>query len=73
MRVDIRNRLYWCINEEFREDGYRVRQGYASESFAMICGAMNLLKQERILAAGINAKRRCADWGNAYLLKFLSP
>ncbi len=68
----IENRLHWCLDVGFREDECRVRQGYASENFAVLRHiAMNLLKQEQSYKGGTKAKRLRAGWDNAYLLKLL--
>ena len=61
-----------CLDLGFLEDECRVRQGYASEYFAVLRHiAMNLLKQEDSFKGGIKAKRLRAGWDNDYLLKLL--
>ena len=71
-KADIENRLHWCLDVGFREDECRVRQGFASENFAVLRHiAMNLLKQEQKSKGGIKAKRLRAGWDNDYLLKLL--
>ena len=69
----IENGLHWCLDISFREDYCRVRKDHAPENFAILRHmAMNLLKQEKSLKAGIQAKRLKAAWDNNYLLKVLA-
>ena len=68
----VENGLHWCLDVGFREDDCRVRQGYASENFAVIRHiAMNLLKKEKSFKGGLKAKRLRAGWVQDYLLKIL--
>ena len=57
----------------FREDESRVRKDNSPENLAVLRHiTLNLLKQEKSLKVGINAKRKRAGWDNDYLLKVLS-
>ncbi len=68
----VENGLHWCLDVSFREDDCRVRQGYASENFAVIRHiAMNLLKKEKSFKGGLKAKRLKAGWTHDYLAKIL--
>lgn len=68
----VENGLHWCLDVGFREDDCRVRQGYASENFAVVRHiALNLLKQERSFKGGLRAKRLKAGWDQDYLIKIL--
>lgn len=68
----VENGLHWCLDVGFREDDCRVRQGYASENFAVIRHiALNLLKKDKSFKGGMKAKRLRAGWDNNYLTKIL--
>jgi len=68
----IENSLHWCLDIAFREDECRIRKGFASENLAIVRHvALNLLKKEKTLRNGLNAKRLLSGWDNDYLLKVL--
>ena len=69
----IENRLHWVLDIAFREDDCRVRTGHAAENLAVLRHmALNLLRQDRSVKAGVKAKRLRAGWDEAYLLKVLN-
>ena len=69
----IENGLHWSLDIAFREDDCRVRKGNGAENLAILRHmALNLLKQEKSVRAGIKAKRHKAGWDENYLLKVLN-
>jgi len=68
----IENELHWILDIAFREDYSRVRKDNGPANFAILRHiALNLLKQEKNVKAGIKAKRLKAGWDEAYLLALL--
>src|SRR5450759_398175 len=54
----IENSLHWILDIAFREDDSRVRKDHGPANFAILRHiALNLLKQEKGVKAGIKAKR----------------
>lgn len=69
----IENGLHWCLDITFREDHCRVRKDHAPENFGILRHmAINLLKREKSLKGGLQAKRLKAAWDHNYLLKILA-
>jgi predicted transposase YbfD/YdcC len=69
----IENSLHWVLDIAFREDDSRIRKDHGPQNFAILRHiALNLLKQDTSVKAGIKARRLKAGWDEAYLLKLLS-
>jgi predicted transposase YbfD/YdcC len=69
----IENSLHWQLDVSFDEDRSRIRKDHAPENLAVLRHiALNLLKQEKSLKAGIKTKRLKAAWDDQYRAKILS-
>ncbi|MCP4108723.1 MAG: transposase, partial [Desulfobacteraceae bacterium] len=61
------------LDMAFREDECRIRKDNGPTNFAIIRHiALNLLKQEKTMKAGIKGKQLKAGWDDDYLLKVLN-
>lgn len=68
----IENSQHWVLDVAFREDESRIRKGNGAENFAVLRRiALNLLKSESGVKAGIKTKRHVAGWDEKYLLGLL--
>jgi predicted transposase YbfD/YdcC len=64
----IENQLHWTLDVAFRDDDCRIRMGHAAENFAVLRRiALNLLRPDQTVKAGLKAKRLTAGWDEAYL------
>jgi predicted transposase YbfD/YdcC len=69
----IENKLHWCLDVAFGEDGLRQRIGHSAENASrMRRWALNLLRREKTCKAGVNGKRLKAALNESYLLKIIS-
>jgi predicted transposase YbfD/YdcC len=68
----VENNLHWQLDISFNEDQRRIRKGAGAENFSRLCrAALNLLKQDKSVKAGIKAKRLLAGWDHDYLLRLM--
>lgn len=69
----VENNLHWQLDVSFGEDQRRTRKGHGAENYSRLCRvALNLLKRDRTLKAGIKGKRLNAGWDHDYLLRLIS-
>jgi predicted transposase YbfD/YdcC len=69
----VENNLHWQLDVSFREDERRIRKDHGAENYSRLCRlALNLLKAEKTVKAGIKAKRLKAGWDEHYLLRLLT-
>ena len=68
----IENELHWRLDIAFREDECRIRKDNGAENFSVVRRiALNLLKKDKSVKAGIKTKRMKAGWDNDYLTEIL--
>jgi predicted transposase YbfD/YdcC len=68
----IENSLHWVLDMALREDESRIRKEHSAENMAVVRHiALNLLRQEKTLKVGTQAKRLRAASDNAYLSKVI--
>jgi predicted transposase YbfD/YdcC len=68
----VENNLHWQLDVSFREDDRRIRKGHGAENYSRLSRiALNLLKQDQTIKAGIKGKRLNAGWDHDYLLKLI--
>lgn len=69
----IENRLHWCLDVAFGEDGLRQRKGHSAENASRMRRlALNLLRNEKSCKAGLKGKRLKAALDQCYLLKVIT-
>jgi len=69
----VENGLHWVLDVAFREDDSRLRKGHGAQNFSLLRRlALNLLRHDQSIKAGIKAKRRRTGWDEAYLLRILA-
>lgn len=60
--------FHWALDVSFDEDTCRVRVGDGAQNLAILRRiALNLLKQNKTVRAGLNNKRQRAGWDIEYL------
>jgi len=69
----VENNLHWQLDVSFREDERRIRKGHGAQNYSRLCRlALNLLKRDKSIQAGVKGKRLNAGWDHDYLLKLIS-
>jgi predicted transposase YbfD/YdcC len=69
----VENNLHWQLDVSFREDERRIRKGHGAQNYSRLCRlALNLLKRDKTIQAGVKGKRLNAGWDHDYLLKLIS-
>lgn len=69
----IENGLHWVLDVAFDEDSSRARLKNAQATWVTLRHlAMNLLKRDKTIEVGVEAKRLRAGWDRSYLLKLLA-
>lgn len=69
----IENGLHWVLDVALDEDGSRAYLKNAQATWVALRHlAVNLLKRDKTVRVGVEAKRLRAGWDRAYLLKLLS-
>lgn len=69
----IENSLHWVLDVAFKEDDCRIRVGDGAENFAILRRiALNILKQDKTVKAGVAARRKKAGWDRDYLQHLLN-
>lgn len=68
----IENNLHWTLDVVFKEDGSRIREGYAAENMVVMRHlSLNMLKKETTKES-IRGKRLRAGWDDNFLISVLS-
>ncbi len=68
----IENKVHWVLDVAFREDDSRIRVNHGAGNVALLRHiALNLLRQEKSMRGGMQAKRKRAGWDDKYLAKVL--
>lgn len=69
----VENNLHWQLDVSFGEDQDRTRTGNGAENYSRLCRiALNVLKRDTSIKAGIKTKRLNAGWDHDYLLRLIS-
>ena len=70
---EIETRVHGVLNVAMGEDTHRTRKGESAQNLAYIRKlALNPLRRETSVLAGIAAKQQRAGWDHSYLLKILA-
>ena len=68
----VENGLHWSLDVVFGEDQARMREGNAAENFSILRRiALNLIRQDKSVKAGVKNRRLVACCDDAYREKLL--
>ncbi len=68
----VENGCHWTLDIAFREDDCRKRKGNSAANFSRARRiALNLLKNDDTIKAGVKAKRKVAGWDDEYVGKLI--
>ena len=68
----VENGLHWSLDVVFGEDQARMREGNSAENFSILRRiALNLIRQDKSVKAGVKNRRLMAGWDDAYRQKLL--
>ncbi|MCK5894304.1 MAG: transposase [Endozoicomonadaceae bacterium] len=68
----VENLVHWVLNVAFDEDRCRVRECFAAEKLAVARQlALNFLKLDTSVKAGIKNRRKSCGWCENYMMKVL--
>lgn len=66
------NGLHWSLDVAFGEDQARMREGNSAENFSILRRiALNLIRQDKSVKAGVKNRRLLASSDDAYRQKLL--
>jgi len=69
----IENKLHWLLDMAFREDDSRAHTKNAATNLATLRHmAINLIRQDTTIKAGVKTRRHCAGWNLDYLAHILT-
>lgn len=69
----VENQLHWRLDVTFNEDSSRLRTGHGAQNMSRLRRiALNALRRDTTVKAGVKNKRLMAGWDHAYLLRLLA-
>lgn len=70
---EVENQLHWRLDVTFNEDQSRLRNGHGAQNMSRLRRiALNALRQDTTVKAGVKNKRLLAGWDHTYLLRILA-
>jgi predicted transposase YbfD/YdcC len=68
----VENRLHWCLDMTFGQDGCRIRTGHATENFAVVRHfALNIIRNYHADRFSVPRRRRLCDYNPLYRERLL--